>query len=161
MLSVLLMSAALASPPAAGWHRPNTLLGVGGSPWGLSVRGETWLATEITGELGVGLRDFDPEQPVGDWALRWRPRFACFGCGERLLATLGVGVGGTILPDLSGGPWGLGLGPDLVATGIWWASPGTGLQVSARAGFGPVITTDRFEVDVVEPWFALSGGVAF
>lgn len=160
MLPALLTAAALAASPT-GWHRPNSLVGVGVSPQGPSVRGEAWLATEITGELGVGLRDFDTERPMGDWALRWRPRFACFGCGERLLATLGVGVGGTVLPDLSGGPWGLGLGPDVVATGIWWASRSTGVQVSARAGFGPVVSTDGFEVDVVEPWFTLSAGLAF
>lgn len=158
LLLALIGAAAMAQP---GWQRPNSTVGVGVAPWGLTVRGEAWMSGELSAELGVGLRGFDPEQPVGDWAVRWRPRFACFGCGERALVTIGAGVGGTVIPDFGGGPWGLGLGPDLAVTGIYWTSHAVGLQATGRVGLGPTVSTDGFEVGVVEPWFMLSGGLAF
>lgn len=158
MLLLALLSFAAS---AQGWRGPNALVGVGIAPWGPAVRGEAWMATEITGELGLGVRDLDPSAPVADWALRWRPRFACFGCEGRALATVGLGVGGTVAPDLSGGPWALGVGPDFAATAVYWASGSTGLQVTGRAGFGPTVLTDAVALGVYEPWFMVSAGLAF
>lgn len=143
------------------WHHPNTLIGVGAAPWGLTVRGEAWLATEVTGELGFGLRGFDVEQPVADWALRWRPRFACFHCGEQLLATLGLGVGGVVVPGLSGDPWLIGAGPDFAATGAYWVSRNTAFQITGRVGLGPVVPVNDIALDGIEAWYMLSGGLAF
>lgn len=160
MLVALLLAA-----PAHAWEPPNALVGVGiGAPWGVSVRGEAFLAEQVSGELGVGLNDFSLDTPMADWALRWRPDLVCFGCDQKLQASLGIGIGGTVRVDPEegfAGTWSLGVGPDLVASGVYWFSSNAGLQLTGRVGFGPTLLTDGFAVDVVEPWAMISAGLAF
>lgn len=154
---------------AQNYQSPNSTVGVSvGTPWLVSVRGEAWFADEASFELGVGALGRAESQVGLDWALRWRPDFACLGCESRALVTFGLGVGGTVQSDLSfdGGaafddPWGFAVGPDLAATFAWWLSPTMGLTLGARGGVGAAWAGS--DLDVIEPgsWAFLTGGLAF
>src|SRR5687767_13848408 len=98
MLLPLFAAAALAQ----GYRSPNSTVGVSvGTPWLVSLRGEAWVGDEASFEVGVGTLGAVDQQIGLDWAIRWRPDFACFGCDGRVLATLGVGVGGLVTSDLA------------------------------------------------------------
>ncbi|MBX2799560.1 MAG: hypothetical protein KTR31_17925 [Myxococcales bacterium] len=154
---------------AQNFQSPNSTIAVsGGSPSALSLRGEAWLGASTSGEIGVGLPAdqltnlFGDESgavaPIFDWALRWRPKPLCFGCGQRALISLGVGLGGTVTPDLElVGPWTYSAGLDLAGTGVYWFSPTFGLQATLRAGGGPQWVGPN--LDEPEPAVWLFGGV--
>jgi hypothetical protein len=154
---------AQAAPQGSGFQSPNSILAVSvGSPTLLSIRGSAWLGDEIEGELGVGADQFDDLVLGFDYALRWRPDFACFGCGERVLVTIGLGIGGTVVPPPGfDGPWAFSAGPDLAANLVGWVSPTVGLQLGVRGGIGPAWVGTEFGEFEVEPWGFVSAGVAF
>src|SRR5688500_4087670 len=127
-----------------GYQPPNSTVGAGiGLPWLVSVRGEAWFADEGSFQLGVGTLG-QIEQRLGlDWALRWRPDFACVGCDGRVLGTFGAGVGGTVASDidLAGGSafddaWGFAAGPDLAGTFTYWMTNTAGLMATGNGGVG-------------------------
>jgi len=152
-------------PPA--YQVPNTVVGLSfgtvGTPV-LGVRGEAWFADEGSFELGANAllaSDVD-DVLVADWAIRWRPDFACLNCGEQVLVTFGLGLGGLVAPDLElDGPWSFAVGPDLVATGVVWFSTNVGFQLSGRFGIGPGWEGDNFDEIEATPWAFLSLGLAF
>ena len=135
---------------AQNFQAPNSTLGVsGGSPVLMSVRGEAWITRQVSTELGVGLsvpgaerlfgvQGAEPAAPVFDAALRWRPPVLCLGCGERVLGTVGIGVGSVVAPavDLAD-PWTWALGADLCATAVYWFTPTSGIHATLRGGAGP------------------------
>src|SRR5205085_678083 len=126
------------------YQSPNATVGVSvGTPWLVSVRGESWFADEASFEIGVGSFGAADSLIGLDYAIRWRPDFACFGCETRVLGTFGLGLGGTITSDidLDGGsafddPWGWAVGPDLAGTFTYWLSPTIGLTLTGRGGGG-------------------------
>ncbi len=156
-----LAGAALAEE--GGWQAPNSVVGVAvGTPTTWSVRGQAWFADEGEGELGVGVADLDDPNVAFDWAVRWRPDFACIGCGERVLVTIGLGAGGLVTPPPGWeGPWAFAVGPDLGANGVFWMSNKVGLELGGRVGFGPGWVGTDFDTAAVEPWAFLSLGLAF
>jgi hypothetical protein len=120
---------------APDYPSPNTLLWASvGTPWLASVRGEAWLADEVTGELGVG--GFGDDTLGLDWAIRWRPEFLCFGCGGSDLLTIGIGPGGLVAPPVDRDDWGVAVGGDLGIAYVHWLSKQTGLTVAGRGGAG-------------------------
>lgn len=139
---------------------PNTLVWASvGQPWVLSVRGEAWLADEITGELGVGGLGDDA---LGlDWAIRWRPDALCIGCGGSDLLTIGLGPGGLVAPPVERDDWGVVLGGDLGVAYVHWLSKKTGLTVAGRGGAGAAFV----DADIGNSelgWWAFGGvGLAF
>ncbi|MCB9673381.1 MAG: hypothetical protein H6734_28215 [Alphaproteobacteria bacterium] len=145
------------------WKDPNALVGVSvGTPNLVSVRGAMWIGDEAEVEAGVGLPDPADPFPAADLAFRWRPDFACIGCGGRVLGTFGVGVGGLVTPPPDfDGPWAFAVGPDLAANLVWWASNKWGLQVGGRVGFGPAWVGTDFDAIEVKPWAFLTLGAAF
>ena len=163
---MLALVAAL-SAHAQNYQSPNSTVGVSaGTPWLLSLRGEAWFANEASFEIGVGSLGAVDQRLGFDYALRWRPDFACLGCETRALATFGLGVGGTIASTLAfdgavDDPWGWAVGPDLAVTGTYWLSPTIGLMLSGRGGVGAAWLGSEF--DAIEPgfWAFGTGGLAF
>ena len=158
-----LVLAAGAAPAAGGFQAPNSILAVGvGTPSLLSVRGEAWLGDEVEGELGVGVDGFDDPAFGADYAVRWRPDFTCFGCGGRVLVTLGLGLGGTVGPPPGfEGPWAFAAGPDLAGNLVAWVGPTVGLELGLRGGVGPGWVGTAFDRVAVRQWAIVSAGVAF
>ena len=155
---------AVSSALAQDYQSPNSLVGVGaGTPSIVSLRGEAWFAEEASFEVGLGLpSDFELSNMNADAALRWRPDIACIGCGGRILATFGLGVGSVFGPsDGFGGPWAFAVGPDLIGTGIYWLTPQLGAQLSLRGGFGPAWVGTNFDDVGTAGWFMGSAGLAF
>ncbi|MEQ1570673.1 MAG: hypothetical protein ABMA64_33905 [Myxococcota bacterium] len=144
---------------AVAYQPPNsTLSASAGTPWLVGGRGEAWYADELSIEVGAGI---DDPGPVGiDAALRWRPDAICVACDRRAMLTFGVGVGAVLHPDFAFEdplPW--AVGPDAIATFVYWFSPAYGLAISGRGGAGP-----RFagtSLDGVEPWGFGAIGIAF
>ena len=171
MLLPLLATAAMAGPR---FHTPNSLIGVsGGIPSVVSLRGEAWMTEGATFEVGVGAplpllnawldgTAGRGEPAVFDGALRWRPRFLCVGCGQRVLGTFGVGLGGLVTPapELLG-PWRWAVGPDVAATLVAWSTPEVGWQLSARVGGGPEFVGNRFREPQPALWAFGTVGMAF
>jgi hypothetical protein len=125
-------------------------------------RGEAWLAEGVSGELGAGTLGEVGDAVGFDWALRWRPDFACLNCGEQVLATFGLGVGGLVVPDFQlEDPWELAVGPDLAATGVVWLSKRVGIHLTGRVGVGPGWLGTDFSTVEVKPWAFLTAGLAF
>ena len=162
MLLLLTFLPARADPPEPDFPWPNSMIGFSvGTPWLVGGRAEAWLADTVSGELGAGT--LGAVEDVGfDFAIRWRPDFACLNCGERVLATIGLGIGGLVVPDFQlEDPWELAVGPDLSASGIVWLSSRVGIHLTGRAGVGPGwVWTDFSEVEA-RPWAFLSTGLAF
>ena len=166
---MLLLLVGSLSALAQNYQAPNATLGVGvGTPWLVSVRGESWFADEAAFELGVGTLGSVDQQIGFDWAIRWRPDFACFGCETRVLGTFGIGAGGIITSDiaLDGGkafddPWGWAVGPDLAGTFTYWMSPTLGLMLTGRGGVGAAWSGTDLDVLEVGYWAFLTGGLAF
>jgi len=154
---------------AQGYQSPNSTVGVGvGTPWLASVRGAAWVGDEVSFDLGVGTLGLVDQNLGFDTAAHWRPDFACFGCEGRVLATVGLGVGGIVTSDidLSGGPafddpWAFAVGPDLVATGTYWLTPTIGLMASGRVGIGAAWVGDDFSEIGAGTWAFLTAGLAF
>lgn len=122
---------------AQDFQAPNTLLwGAVGTPWTASVRGEAWLADQASGELGVGFAG-DADPVAFDWAIRWRPDFACILCGKRDMITLGLGPGGLVSAPIATDQWVVSIGADLGGNFVHWLSPALGLTISGRIGAGP------------------------
>ena len=132
------------------YQAPNSTIGIsGGLPALMSVRGEAWLTTRLSTELGVGLSVAGTERllgvdgaeaapPVFDAALRWRPRWLCVGCGEALMGTVGIGAGTLVTPTLDlRGAWTWSVGADVSGTAIYWFTPTSGIHATARFGAGP------------------------
>jgi hypothetical protein len=164
---VLAATASAQSAPAAApaFRRPSSVLAVtAGSPVLVGVRAEQWLTDDVEGELGAGLQstDTDPLALAFDWAIRWRPDFACLGCGGRALVTFGLGPGGTVVPPAGfDGPWAFAVGADLGANLVVWVSPNMALQLGARGGGGAAWTGTEFGALGGAGWGAGSLGVAF
>jgi hypothetical protein len=159
---ILLVASASAQSPESDFPWPNSMIGFSvGTPWLVGGRAEAWLADAVSGELGAGT--LGEVEDIGfDWAIRWRPDFACLNCGEQVLATFGVGIGGLVVPDLQlEDPWELAVGPDLSVSGIVWVSSRVGFHLTGRAGVGPGwVGTDFSEIEA-RPWAFLSTGLAF
>lgn len=146
-----------------GYQTPNSTIGASvGTPWLVGGRGEAWYADELTAEVGAGALGTVGEGLGVDVALRWRPDALCFGCTSRALATIGVGLGGTIEPVLTfDGPWTFAAGPDLAVTGVYWLSPTYGLALSLRGGGGWRWTGTALADGGVGPWGFATLGLAF
>jgi hypothetical protein len=151
------------TPAAPEFQPPNSIIGVSvGYPWLIGGRGEAWFADEGSVELGAGTAGDVGDTLGTDWAVRWRPDFACLNCGEQILVTFGLGLGGLVVPDLQlDGPWEFAVGPDLVATGVLWFSTTVGFQLSGRVGIGPGWVGDEFDAIEAKPWAFLTAGLAF
>lgn len=171
MFLLLLASGAAAAP---AYNTPNSLLGVsGGTPTVVSVRGEAWMSEAASFEVGGGVTagmldawldgtEGNGDAPIFDAALRWRPRFLCVGCGERVLGTFGLGVGSVVRPDPELlGPWTWAAGPDVVATMVIWSTPTFGWHVSARGGGGAQFLGNNFRDPSPAFWAFGSVGMAF
>src|SRR5690606_27777334 len=102
LATLLAISSTAQGAAGDGWQDPTAMVGVGVARWGPRVGGHSMVGDQVGAELGVGVRDLDIEQLVFDWAVYWRPDFACFGCGGRVLGTLGLGVGGPLSPSFTG-----------------------------------------------------------
>jgi hypothetical protein len=148
---------ALAQAPADVDYTPpnNTVHAAVGTPYLLSVQAEQWFADQVSAQIGVGT-DGAFESFGADWAIRWRPDFACFNCGERALVTLGVGPGGVIDANFAGEEWGFVVGGDLDATGVYWFSTSVGFTLSVHGGLGAGWLGTSF--DAIEPGYWLFGG---
>jgi len=146
---------------AQDYQAPNTLLWASvGSPWLLGVRGEAWMADQVSFELGGG--GLGPDATLGfDWAARWRPDPLCINCGNRDLITLGVGPGGWVIPPIDDDAWGLAVGGDLGANYVHWFTPTFGFTLSARGGVGAGWVDLAFD-DAELAWWAFGGaGMTF
>jgi hypothetical protein len=148
---------------ALAFDPPNSTVsvsaGLGGEALALGVRGEAWLGDELSGELGVTT---DPDFAIfgADLALRWRPDIVCIACDRRALGTFGIGVGGFLTPDLQlEDPWQWAVGPDAIATFVYWFDTAHGLTVSVRGGGGPKF--NGTEMDGAAGWGIGSVGFAF
>jgi hypothetical protein len=163
MLFALLFAAPASAQSTPGYTWPNSVLGVtAGTPTTLGLRGEQWLSDDVEGELGVGVQSFESFDPTFDWALRWRPDFACFGCGSRALVTIGIGPGGTVVPPPAfDGPWGFAVGADLGVNLIVWTGPSVGVNVSGRGGGGVAWTGTDFSALGGTGWVMGTLGLAF
>jgi len=159
----MLLACLVAAAAAQDFKPPNSTLGVGvGMPTLLSLQGEAWFAHQASFVLGVGLpRDLALNEPTFNWALRWRPEFACVACDERLSATFGVGLGGLIDPVFPRAPWGFAVGPDLAGTGVYWFTPNLGIQATAHVGLGPGWAGTNLSEGNLSGWAFLSAGLAF
>lgn len=166
---LVLALSGLAAAADGGWQSPNTFVQLGvGTPWPLALHGEAMIGEDFSGELGVGLGGADGAFDFGsgfdpgfDFAVRYRPDFACFGCGGRVLVTLAGGVGGIVDPDASFDAWSGSLGLDLDAALVWWATRSVGLTVGVRGGVGPAVDLGSFRVDGAAGWGWLEAGLAF
>lgn len=151
---------------AVAHQPPNSVLGVtvgatADGAFGLGGRGEAWIADEVSVELGM-TTDPDFAGFGADLALRWRPDALCFACDRRVLATFGVGIAGSTVPDVKlASPWPWAVGPDVVGTVVYWLSPTYGLALSLRGGGGPRFVGDA--LDAAEPagWGFATLGLAF
>lgn len=165
MIEALLFAATLStgSARAQGYQTPNSTIGPSvGLPWLIGGRGEAWFADELSVELGAGTLGQVGDGFGMDAALRWRPDALCFGCEARTLLTLGVGVGSTIEPAPGfDGPWQFAVGPDLVATFIYWFGPTYGLAISARGGAGAGWEGTAIDEPSFAPWAFGTVGLAF
>jgi hypothetical protein len=162
LLSWMLAVDARAETPA--FRRPSSLLGVtAGTPVLLGARGSQWLTDDVEGSLGVGVSDLEGDLDLAaDWAIRWRPDFACLGCGGRALVTLGIGPGGTVTPPAGfDGPWGFAVGADLAADLVVWVSPNLGLHLGVHGGGGAGWTGTELGEAGGTGWGAGTLGVAF
>lgn len=146
---------------AQDFQAPNTLLwGAVGTPWTASVRGEAWLADQASGELGVGM--LGEAAPVGfDWAIRWRPDFACILCGQRDMITLGLGPGGLVSAPIDDDVWALSVGGDLAGNFVHWFSPTLGLTISGRIGVGAGFVDFDPSGSELDVWMFGGAGLAF
>lgn len=165
MLLPVVLATTASAQSTPGFRRPSSVLAVtAGSPVLVGLRAEQWLTDDLEGEIGAGLRstDLDPLPLAFDWALRWRPDFACLGCGGRALVTLGVGPGGTVVPPAGfDGPWAFAVGADLGANLVVWTSPNVALQLGVRGGGGAGWTGTDVGALGGAGWGAGSLGVAF
>lgn len=163
MLLWTFVATASAQDAGPGFKWPNSLVGVtGGTPMLLGLRGEQWLSDDVTGELGVGVTTVDDLELAFDWAFRWRPDFACLGCGTKALVTIGVGPGGTVIPPAGfDGPWVYSVGLDLGVNGVAWVGPAIGLTAGVRVGGGAQVEGTEFDDLAGTGWVMGSAGLAF
>ena len=171
LLALALTALASAAEPAsnAGWQAPNTFVQLGvGAPWPIALHGEAMLSEDFSGELGIGLAGQEGATDFGsgfdpgfDYAIRYRPDFACFGCGGRVLVTLAAGIGGLVDPDADFSAWNGSIGLDVDAAFVWWASRSVGVTAGLRAGVGPAIDLRTLAVDGAAGWGWLEAGLAF
>jgi hypothetical protein len=158
LLGCLVGTALAQQPDDVDYTPPNTTVHAAvGTPLTLSLQGEQWFADQASFQVGLGTRAVDGGFDLGgSWAARWRPDFACFNCGGRVLATLGIGPGGLVAADLEGGPWGFVVGGDLDATGVYWFSSYVGFTLSVHGGVGAGWSGSDFSA--LEPGYWLFGG---
>lgn len=157
----LAQTAVAQTDPGYSW--PNALVGVtAGTPTTLGLRGEQWLSDDVTGEIGAGVTRFDELALAFDWAIRYRPDFACVGCGSKALVTFGAGPGGTVVPPPAfEGPWAYSVGLDLAANGVLWVGPAVGLTIGVRGGGGVGVVGTAFDDLSGTGWVMGTAGVAF
>jgi len=160
LVGVAAVAAEAAAQEVPDYPSPNTLLWASaGTPWLASVRGEAWLADEVTGELGLGGLGDDT---LGvDWAIRWRPERLCFGCGGSDLLTIGVGPGGLVAPPIDREDWGLAVGGDLSIAYVHWLSKKTGFTVAGRGGAGAAFVDTDLQGAELGYWAFGGAGLAF
>ncbi len=147
--------------PAIEYDSPNAMVqATVGVPWLAGLQSENWIANDATLELGLGVDDTF-ETFGGTWALRWRPDLLCFGCGDRVLVTLGVGPGGLVTADFEGGPWGFVVGGDLAASGVYWIDTTVGVSLTIHGGFGAGWRGTDFSEITPQGWVVGGLGLAF
>ncbi len=149
-------------PVPPRWQEPNVIVGVAaGRPGLVSVRGEAWLSSRFSAEVGFGLPELDLDELAADVAFRFRPDVFCVGCGGQDLLLVGVGVGAAGSSDRGFERWRFALGPDVAVTGVHWFTPELGVHATIRGGFGPSFASPDAGVEAVDWWSFGVVGLSF
>jgi hypothetical protein len=170
-MTALLALSLVAHAADAGWPNPHSFVDLAvGSPWVVSLQAESLLGEEVSGQIGVGIAgadglvDFASGQQFGaNWAIKYRPAWACLGCGGRTAGSFGAGIGGLVTPppDFKGGGWNASAGLDVDGRVVYWSGHTTGFTAGLEGGVGPAYDFGAKEVSGAAGWGWLLLGVVF